>query len=170
MDVESHFEKMQVGKGLEKFTDEEGNVKWGTPEQVKKWKEIELGLEDNFQSIHWSDFEKMMGTLLEKMGYRNVSVTRRTGDYGIDIVAKKRNSLVAVQCKKWKGGVVGNKDIRDAVAGAFSYNAKKLIFITSAKFTKEAIEQTRMANSSLSIELWDKDKLKELIREYFIEK
>lgn len=164
--IYEHFEKEQKRKGLEKFVDSEGNEKWGTKEQIKKWKEIDLGLADNFSSISPKDFEEMMAKLLEKMGYRDVKVTKSTGDYGVDIIAKKRNRTIAVQCKKWRGGVVGNKDIQSAVGAASYYHAKKLIFITTARFTKEAIEQAE--DSSLEVELWDKDELGQMIREYLI--
>ena len=32
------FEKNQIAKGLVKFVDRHGNVKWGTPKKVEKWK------------------------------------------------------------------------------------------------------------------------------------
>lgn len=35
---ERRFEKEQEKKGLIKYVDEAGNVLWGTPEQVAKWK------------------------------------------------------------------------------------------------------------------------------------
>lgn len=35
---EKEFEKQQIAKGLVKFTDKDGNVRWGTPEQVRKWR------------------------------------------------------------------------------------------------------------------------------------
>jgi hypothetical protein len=38
---EKEFEKQQIAKGLVKFTDEDGNIQWGTPEQVREWKRAE---------------------------------------------------------------------------------------------------------------------------------
>lgn len=35
---EKRFEEEQKKKGLVKYIDEDGNVMWGTPEQVIKWK------------------------------------------------------------------------------------------------------------------------------------
>lgn len=165
--IHGYFEREQKRKGLEKFVDSDENEKWGTSDQIKKWKEIDLGLSDNFASIHWMEFEKLMGKLFEKMGYRNIRVTKATGDYGIDIIAKRRNRVVAVQCKKWRDGVVSNKDIQGAIGAASYYRAKKLIFITTARFTREAIEQAE--GSSLEVELWDKDNLKDVIRKYMID-
>jgi len=168
-EINEHYEKEQKRKGLEKFTDSGGNEKWGTKIQIRNWKEIELGLGDNFQSTNSQDFEELMGKLLGKMGFREVEVTRATKDYGIDIIAKRGNQKIAFQCKKWQGGVVSNKDVRDAMAGALSYNATKLIFITTSRFTKEAENQVDMTMERMKIELWGKDKLKSLVREYLIE-
>lgn len=167
--ISETFEKEQKKKGLEKFVDSNGNERWGNREEVKKWREIEIGISDNFKKIHWKDFENIMAELLTKMGYRNVCVTKSTGDYGIDILAKKRNRAIAIQCKKWKGGVVNNKNIRDAIGGAISYHAKKLIFITTARFTREAEEQANMSKESgMEIELWDEETLKNYMRKYMI--
>jgi rubrerythrin len=41
---EEKFEKEQMEKGLAKFTDKEGNIRWGTPEQVKQWQLEEKAL------------------------------------------------------------------------------------------------------------------------------
>jgi len=35
---EEQFEKEQAAKGLVKFTDKNGNIRWGTPEEVSQWK------------------------------------------------------------------------------------------------------------------------------------
>lgn len=38
---EKEFEKQQIAKGLVKFTDKDGNVRWGTSEQVREWRKEE---------------------------------------------------------------------------------------------------------------------------------
>lgn len=80
--AEAKFEAKQVAKGLVKF-----NGKWGTPEQVEKWKEIETGIDKNFSHLSHFEFENFIGKLFEKMGYET-TVTRKTGDFGIDVIAK----------------------------------------------------------------------------------
>ena len=40
------FEREQIARGLIKFVDRQGNVKWGTPEEVKKWKEEDEKLKE----------------------------------------------------------------------------------------------------------------------------
>jgi len=158
------FETEQKKKGLAKFIGKDLQEKWGTPEQVKKWKEMEVGLTSNFFSMGPHEFEEFIGKLFEKMGYRNVKITPKTGDYGIDVVAEKGNSRYAIQVKRWKN-VVGNEVIQNTLGSMSKYHATRAMVITNSRFTKQAIEQAR---SDKRIELLDKDKLHSAVRKYFI--
>ena len=45
------------------------------------------------------DFEYFCAGLLEKRGYKDVEVTKGSGDYGVDILAQKEGLSCAIQCK-----------------------------------------------------------------------
>ena len=104
------------------------------------------------------EFEELVGLLFKKKGY-NVKVTKRSGDYGTDVIAEKGSERIAIQCKLNDSNVqVTNSVIQKALGSLASpYNANKLIVITTSdKFTPNAIEQIK--NSKVPIELWNRDK------------
>lgn len=82
------FEWAQKEKGLVKFVSHNGEERWGQPEQVKRWKELDIGLSNNFADYTPREFEKFVCDLFRKMGY-NAESTPSTGDYGVDVVAQK---------------------------------------------------------------------------------
>ncbi|MGV8142829.1 MAG: restriction endonuclease [Candidatus Pacearchaeota archaeon] len=103
-------------------------------------------------------FEELIGKLFEKKGYE-VQVTKKSGDYGIDVIAKKGVEKIAIQCKLFKKDVkVPNQEIQKALGALTSpYNANKLIFVSTAgSYTSNAIEQKSKAN--VDVELWNYDK------------
>lgn len=67
------------------------------------------------------DFELFCKNLLEKYGFHNLTVTRKSRDGGIDGHGKLKVGLafmnVAFQCKRWDIGKVSRKEI-DAFRGA----------------------------------------------------
>lgn len=106
-------------------------------------------------------FENYMKKLLEHMGYSSVQTTATTGDQGVDLLARKGMSKYAIQCKRYKNSV-GNKAVQEVFSGAFFYKCDKCIVVTNSHFTASAKELAK-ANK---VELWDRDKLKELVEKY----
>ncbi len=155
------FEEQQRAKGLIKFKD-----KWVTPEVAKDWKEMEIGLKNNFSKLTPFQFEKLISKLFKNKGYKT-KVTKKSRDYGVDIIAKKDNDIIVIQCKKYKKEhKVGNRDIQKILGSMWKYKANKAIIITTSYFTKPALEQAKKA----PIQLWNLRKLKEEIRKYIVDK
>lgn len=89
-------------------------------------------------------FERLSQLLLRECGFTQVTVTKKTGDGGIDGTGKFRiNGVfsfnVAFQCKRLIGSVSAG-DIRD-FRGALTTDIEKGIFITTGTFTKAAREE-----------------------------
>lgn len=159
------FEKKQKEKGLVKFISRDRTERWGTPKQVKKWKEVEVGLSNNFADYTPYKFEKFIAELFKKMGY-DVELTPPAKDYGVDVVAKKGENAIAIQVKKYaKGNYVGAKDVQQALGAMWKVKADHAIFITTSGFSVYAREQAKEA----PVELWDKKILHEMVRKYYIE-
>ena len=115
-------------------------------------------------------FEHLSGALLEAAGFHGVSVTRQTGDGGIDAVAVYRpQGLISfrttVQCKRWSGGV--GSDRVQAFQGASMGKADRGILITTGHFTSAAKAQAQ-APGAFPIDLVDGEALCELLREHSI--
>jgi|GEM_PF-3078548 len=158
------FEEEQRSKGLVKFVDRSGNEKWGTPEQVKDWRAIDIGMKNGFAEISPIDFEKFIGDLFRKMGYQ-VYHTPATGDYGADLVVKDANNIIVVQVKKYNpNNRIGAQIVQQTLGSMWKYNANKAIIVTTSYFTQRAREQARNA----PIELWNRDILYGLIDKYYL--
>jgi len=158
------FEKNQLAKGLLKFVDKNGNEKYGTPKQVKEWKELDIGLNNNFKNLSPFEFEEFVAKLFNKMGY-HTKLGSRVRDFGIDILVKKGNENVVIQCKKnTLGNLVGNKIIQQTLGAMWKAKANRAIIITTSDYTTMAREQAKGA----PIELWNKEDLHKMIRKYFV--
>jgi restriction system protein len=112
-------------------------------------------------------FERLAQRLLREAGFRNVEVTGRSGDGGIDGVGDYRVSLVSFpiyfQCKRYKGSVRA-PTVRD-FRGAMSGRGEKGLLITTGRFTPDArAEATR--DGAPPVELISGDDLCDLLREH----
>ncbi|MGC2368579.1 MAG: restriction endonuclease, partial [Candidatus Sulfotelmatobacter sp.] len=112
------------------------------------------------------EFEHFVRLLLEKSGFVRVSVTRASGDGGIDLNAyvEEANEFFAgthvqAQVKRWRHAV-GSPEI-NSFRGALSTTAKG-VFMTTSHFTRAALAEARH-DSKPSIALLDGDKLAGII-------
>lgn len=100
------------------------------------------------EDLHHTDFEKLIGELLEKNGWR-VTVTRGSKDGGIDVIANKTDSVLGEiktiwQAKKYNSSSkVSLKDVRELSAIRDKEEATKAVIVTTSKLTKGAIEWIR---------------------------
>ena len=156
------FEEKQRAKGLVKY---KNNI-WLKPKALEHLKKIELGLNNNFKDYTPYDFEKFIAKLFEKMGYF-CNVTKKTGDYGVDVVARKGKDTIVIQAKKYKhGNNVGNVDVQKILGAMWKYEANKAIVVTTSDFTVQAESQAKEA----PVELWDRQTLHAMVKFYFIDK
>ncbi len=108
------------------------------------------------------EFEKYIARLFISIGYKAVT-TSASRDYGIDVIAKNNDEIIAIQVKKYKKCSVGNVEVQ-RLLGAMQMKgvrADRSILITTSRFTKNAIKQAE----GCPIELWDGKKLGRIIRQ-----
>jgi hypothetical protein len=112
------------------------------------------------------DFEHFIKVVLERSGFVKVSVTRASGDGGIDVNAyvDESNDFFAgthlqAQVKRWRHAV-GSPEINN-FRGALSTTAKG-VFVTTSHFTRAALAEARH-ESKASIALVDGDKLASIV-------
>jgi hypothetical protein len=120
---------------------------------------------DELRMLTPYQFEKAVKQLLENLGYRNVAVTGRPADGGVDLVCEdKEGKKVVVQCKRWINKV-GAEEIRSFIGAITISGANKGIFITTSSLTKEAKIQVSKFRykGKISIEIYDSAKLRALI-------
>ena len=73
----------QREKKMELFED-----RWVRAADILQFKEARIGINENFSNLSPYEFEHFTAKLLREMGY-STKVTQKSGDYGIDIIAKK---------------------------------------------------------------------------------
>lgn len=129
-----------------------------TPEEVlaSTYQTIRRSVADDLlkkiREVPPSFFETLVVDLLVAMGYGG---SRRdagqalggTGDGGVDGIIKEDKlglDVVYIQAKRWKAGnTVGRPEIQSFAGSLEGHRARKGVFITTSKFTQDAIEYTR---------------------------
>lgn len=105
----------------------------------------------------------MAGSLLLKLGYKNVDVTKQSGDGGVDVRATLvaggvANMRTCIQVKRHQ--TVGRPIVQN-VRGSLSAHEAGLL-VTSGRFTEDAREEAKDPHK-IPIALIDGNKLTELL-------
>lgn len=82
------------------------------------------------------EFEEFVAAQLRVAGY-TVTPTASTGDYGVDLIAKKDGARMAVQCKRL-AKAVGVAAVQQVVSGARQHGCHRTVVVTNRTFTKAA--------------------------------
>lgn len=103
------------------------------------------------------DFEEYVKEILIRNGHKDVQLTKRSGDFGIDILSTYKDQTYAIQCKFY-ARPVGVAAIQQASSGCVYYDCDQAVVVTNNRFTSQAITLA-LTND---VELWDKDTLKRM--------
>jgi restriction system protein len=82
------------------------------------------------------EFEEFVAAQLRTRGW-SVTRTAGTGDYGVDLIAKKDGACMAVQCKRL-ARAVGVAAVQQVVSGARHHGCNQAVVVTNQAFTKAA--------------------------------
>lgn len=93
------------------------------------------------------EFEKYVAKVMRRRGYR-VSLTKATGDFGVDLVAVKHGVTTAVQCKR-SVAAVGAAAVQQVVAGAKIYSCSETMVVCSSSFTQGAVKLAKVHDCKL---------------------
>ena len=123
----------------------------------------------NIDEMDGYDFEDLVSRIMKKKGYKNVKVTKKSGDEGKDIIMERsEGGIVVVECKKYKGSV--GRPIIQKLQGAMEHERKRNpgknlsgIVVASGSFSNQAIEYSKEFRDS--IELIDGKKLRDLCKD-----
>lgn len=115
---------------------------------------------DQIDQLDGQDFEQWCALFLSYSGFDGITVTKASGDHGIDIIAKKDNRNYAIQCKRYSGNV-GNKAIQEAYSGCAFYRADIPVVMTNSYFTNAAKQEA----ANLGVVLWDRSTIAKQLSE-----
>lgn len=123
-------------------------IMWWTislPYRLYRW--IRRSRVNHFGARYYSDspgmdghnYEYYCAELLRRKGFSKVSVTRGSGDQGIDIIAYGNKKKFGIQCKFYSNPV-GNSAVQEAYTGAKFYGCNVAAVMTNNGFTESAME------------------------------
>lgn len=110
---------------------------------------------DTIDSMSGEQFERFVSALIVANKLGSTRETRRTGDFGVDIIL---NGNTAIQCKR-SAKNLGIKPLQEVYAGMRHYGCTCAIVVTNAHFTQNAITLAE----ELGITLWDRDTIRRMM-------
>lgn len=84
------------------------------------------------------EFELFCAYIFIQMNY-SIEHTKKTCDFGADLVIRKQGVSYAVQCKRYSD-TVSNKAIQEVVSSMSIYKCSKSIVVTNSNFSSSAIK------------------------------
>lgn len=104
-------------------------------------------------------FEELTCDILIANGFELAENTPASGDFGVDILARKDGMTYAIQCKRYLEPV-GLEAVQQVYAGRAYYECHVAVVLTNQTFTTNA---QKLADK-LGVVLWDRDTLRELLQ------
>lgn len=100
------------------------------------------------------EFERYVAAALKRKGFRKISMTPITGDYGVDITAERDGVRYAFQCKRYSSPV-GVAAVQQIYSGSHKYGAERAVVVTNSTYTPNA----KILADDLGVTLWDLEML-----------
>jgi len=117
----------------------------------------------NLLSLDPYEFEAFVAHLLELEGYKNVVVSGRSGDRGVDVRCNDKNGdLIIVQCKRYTKSNIGSTPIQRLHSFAITRGAKRMICITTTDFTHDGYDEASKTN----VETINRSELEALVHKH----
>ncbi|GAA5266037.1 hypothetical protein ACOSOMT5_P2464 [Acidiphilium sp. MT5] len=90
-----------------------------------------------------TEFERCCADYLRLKGWE-ASQTKGSGDQGADVIARKNNHFLIVQCKKYNKPV-GNKAVQEVIAARIYYRGTSAIVVSNQTYTQSARDLAKMS-------------------------
>ncbi|MBE5735049.1 MAG: restriction endonuclease [Clostridiales bacterium] len=115
----------------------------------------------DIDAITGTQFEEIVAYLFDFFGYKT-KLTKRSGDYGVDIFANFRGIEYCIQTKLYYNHSVGSSAIQEINTAKNYYSCDYALVVTNSKYSKQAID---MANR-LKVVLLDRSDLSKMLSNY----
>ncbi|MCR4874726.1 MAG: restriction endonuclease [Clostridia bacterium] len=133
---------------------------WKNTKRDKQLMEQEINRQKQMESIGFNnvdnmspyEFEEWIACLMRSYGY-NAYTTKKSQDFGVDIIAESGPTKIAIQAKKYSGAV-GVEAVQQIASGKQFYDCTEAwIMTTSQSFTQSAWEMAK----KLDVKLFNRD-------------
>lgn len=114
---------------------------------------------EKIDGLDGEEFEDLLAIYFKSLGLK-VTKTKRSHDYGADLIVEKNGEIVAIQCKLYFNRTVSNSAVQEIASAKDFYGAVKAVVITNSKFTKPA----QILAEKIGVKLIDRDGLIHMLR------
>jgi restriction system protein len=101
-------------------------------------------------TIDGYEFEEYIAKMMKQKGFQQIEVTKKSQDFGADVLAQKDGIKYVVQCKYYSS-MVGIEAVQQIYAAKTHYDAHVAIVATNNVFTRAA----KTLAKELNVVLWD---------------
>ena len=98
----------------------------------------EINISENLRKIDWFQFEKLIELIYRQRGFKVKRLGGANADEGLDLIVESTVETFVVQCKHWRKGNVGVRQIREFLGTLTDSKIQKGVFITLAGYSNEA--------------------------------
>lgn len=105
------------------------------------------------------EFEDLLAIYFESLGLK-VTKTKRSHDYGADLIVERGDEKVAIQCKLYFNRTVSNSAVQEIASAKDFYGAEKAVVITNSRFTKPA----QILAEKIGVKLIDREGLVSMLK------
>ena len=113
---------------------------------------------DEIDGLDGEDFEELLALLFKQHGLK-VTKTKKSHDYGADLLVSSKDEVIAIQCKLYYNRSVSNSAVQEIATAKDYYQANRAVVITNSKFTKPA---ENLADK-IGVKLIDRESLQTLL-------
>lgn len=113
---------------------------------------------EDIDEVSGAEFECLVCDILAANGFDIAENTQLTGDFGVDVLARRDGITYAIQCKRYHSPV-GVDAVQQVYAGRAYYECHVAMVLSNQTFTSGA---KRLADK-LGVVLWDRDRLEEML-------
>lgn len=113
----------------------------------------------NIDSLSGDEFEEVLYYLFLSLGIK-VQKTKKSHDYGADLILNIDGKIIVIQCKLYNKHSVGNSAVQEIFTATNYYNAHLGVIATNSHFSKSAITLAEKAG----VILWNRDSLSNLLK------
>ena len=92
---------------------------------------------DKIDILDGEDFEELLAMFFRSKGLK-VTKTKKSHDYGADLLVSTKDEIIAIQCKLYYKRTVSNSAVQEISSAREFYQADRAMVITNSKFTKPA--------------------------------
>lgn len=113
---------------------------------------------DKIDGLDGEDFEELLAMIFRQRGLK-VTKTKKSHDYGADLLVSTKDEVIAIQCKLYYNRSVSNSAVQEIATAREFYQASRAVVITNSRFTRPA----EILADKIGVKLIDRQSLQTLI-------